>query len=374
MTENHDRYGNIEIDTSGYEKNPISEFLENKKDETSEENYRFCKVVLGENRNKTGFQQFLNIHQISVFEATTDDLEDYAAYIRSQGVNKTTGKRLELVSALYARLRELGVHDSNPAAYVLDEGDFDRDPPERDYHTVAEIGDFIRWITDPQIKTIALLVSKTGIRAGEVTNIDLRCLNLDDSRYREDYLTHHGIELKDEVKTHPDTLYIVGDISAGEVVDGEERMDGNKRKRSTLIPIDRELKRSMLNWLSIRPRIDTTPQPLFTTEKTVNGEFKRISRDSIYGSLVRRYAVNFGLAEPGENSEDVDIHYFRHFFTTQMSKNRGDHDGGLDPMLVKYIRGDVIDDDILDIYSHDSWGVNVREEYLNNIYNFGVYE
>jgi hypothetical protein len=57
-----------------------------------------------------------------------------------------------------------------------------------------------------------------------------------------------------------------------------------------------------------------------------------------------------------------------------MAKNRGDHDGGLDPMLIKYIRGDVLDDAILDIYTHDSWGVNVREEYLNNIYNFGIYE
>jgi integrase len=169
-------------------------------------------------------------------------------------------------------------------------------------------------------------------------------------------------------------MFIHSEIWAEEEMNGEERVDGNKRKRETLIPVDRELKKSLIDWLSIRPDTKSPAHPVFTTKTTRNKEYKRLRGANLHRYAIGEYAQKAGLASPGQDSSDVDLHYFRHFFVTQMAKNRGDHDGGLDPMLIKYIRGDVLDDAILDIYTHDSWGVNVREEYLNNIYNFGIYE
>jgi len=55
-----------------------------------------------------------------------------------------------------------------------------------------------------------------------------------------------------------------------------------------------------------------------------------------------------------------------------MKPGRGHHDDSIAPSLVKYIRGDV-EDDIMEVYTHD-WGDQVREQYLDAIYKFGIYD
>lgn len=369
-----DRYGNIEIDTSGYENDPVDEFLKNKKENTSPGTYTTWVNTLKQNSSSPAFQEFLHARQKKVVDATVTDLEDFLDKLRTNVSDSTIEERLSQLASFYEELRELGVHDSNPAAYVLDQEDFDTEPPDRDYHTVATIGKFIAAIPDPQFRTATLMLAKTGMRGGELCNIDMCCLHLDDERYKEDYLNHHDIELVNAISHRPDTIYIDSDVTNGDIVRGDKRKNGSKRQRDTIIPIDKELKRSLLDWLSIRPRTPNPAHPLFTTTVTVNGAHNRLTRSSLYNSVIKKYAREAGLAEAGDNREDVDLHYFRHFFTTQMAKHRGDHEGAIESSLIKFMRGDVLDDNILDIYTHDKWGVNVRGEYLKNIYHFGIYD
>jgi hypothetical protein len=61
-----------------------------------------------------------------------------------------------------------------------------------------------------------------------------------------------------------------------------------------------------------------------------------------------------------------------------MTKYRGDHNGALDGVLIKYTRGDKMDEesqDVLDeIYRYDSWTVNIHEEYLDNVHTFSLFD
>lgn len=89
-----------------------------------------------------------------------------------------------------------------------------------------------------------------------------------------------------------------------------------------------------------------------------------------------KYGTKYGIRD-GDNREDIDLHYSRHLFSTQMSQLRGDHDGSLNDVIIKYMRGNKMGDeqqDILDhVYHHDSWDVNIRDRYLENIYKFGLF-
>ncbi|PSP37977.1 hypothetical protein BRC71_08370 [Halobacteriales archaeon QH_7_65_31] len=105
----------------------------------------------------------------------------------------------------------------------------------------------------------------------------------------------------------------------------------------------------------------------------MDGVYNRISGSSVYNYLINKMATEYGITEPGGSQSDVDLHYFRHFFRTQMKIHYGDHDGSLHDELMKYIRGDKLDDKVLEIYTHD-WAVNVREAYLDNIYKFGLFD
>jgi hypothetical protein len=57
----------------------------------------------------------------------------------------------------------------------------------------------------------------------------------------------------------------------------------------------------------------------------------------------------------------------------------GHHEDSLDPTLVKYVRGDkgtaTAKDgtDIMDLYKQD-WGDQVRKQYLDAVYQFGIYD
>lgn len=368
-------FGNIDVGESFSETDDlINAFMKRKRNAgTSQENYNAIRVMLKENGSETAYKQFLEAHDIDPLDATVDDLYAYKNHLEEKeltdgGIDTYLGR----VSVFYRYLRRIGIADSNPAGFVREEVDLDTDSPERVHITVDEMKSFIEFIDDPEYRAIALLLLKTGVRRGESLNIDLRCLHLDDPRYQRDYLDYHDISLHQEIANRPDSLYIYAEINEGDVVAGEERADGNKRERSTIIPIDEELKKALLEWLSIRPRT-TAPHPLFTATTVTDGELPRLTGTRLYKKLIRQYASEFGITNEGYDPTDVDVHYFRHFFSTQMRKGRGDHDGGLDQDLVKYIRGDVMDDDILDVYTHDSWGVNVREEYLNNIYTFDLY-
>jgi integrase len=214
---------------------------------------------------------------------------------------------------------------------------------------------FVADVCHPLERAIVVTFLKTGMRVGELCNLDFRDLHLESG-------PDVDADVRVQIESRPDSLFVSSEPSRNVVVNGEERTASNKRKRDTTIPVDDELRRTLLRWLAIRPDARSAAEPLFTS--TRSGWGKRLTPNMVH-HMVETHARERGwYRDGGGAAENVTPHYFRHFFTTHLRDRTGDRG------IVKYLRGDVAQD-VIDTYTHE-WGDRVRSEYLANVYELGV--
>jgi site-specific recombinase XerD len=260
------------------------------------------------------------------------------------------------VHRFYAYMTRAGVLEANPMALVTEEMDetIDTDPARRDVSPPA-MREFVAGITHPLDRAVVMTLLKTGVRVGELCNLDLRDLNLVHDGVREAYP-----EPRASLDGRPDALFVASGVDRGERVNGERRAAANKRKRHTVVPVDAELERVLLRWLAIRPDSPSPAEPLFVDTGGGSDWGRRLSAGQVR-TVVTRHARERGWYETGGGWENVTPHYFRHFFTTHLRDRTGDRG------VVKYLRGDVATD-VIDTYTHN-WGDRVREVYEANVYS-----
>lgn len=271
---------------------------------------------------------------------------------RGSVADSTIASYASYLHRFYSYMVEVGTFDSNPMTLVMEEMDerIDTDPSRRDV-SVQEMQEFVDSISHPGERAIIVTLLKTGIRAGELCNLDLRDVNLQNA-------SMPGGDVRPALHARPDSLYVSANPSAGEKTNGEVRSESNKRKRETVIPIDDELKHVLEGWLAIRPDTNSPANPLFARTDRNWGE--RHTGSGIH-YIVERNARRQGWYETnGGSGTNVTPHYFRHFFTTNLRDRTGDRG------IVKYLRGDVASD-VIDTYTHN-WGDRVRQVYEENIY------
>jgi integrase len=273
--------------------------------------------------------------------------------LRASAGESTVATYASYLNRFYDYMIQIGVVGENPMALVMAEMEegIDTDPTRREV-SVPEMRRFVREITHPLDRAVVVTLLKTGMRVGELCNLDLRDLALD--AVREYDATTRG-----QLDAHDRTLYIDAGILRGDVVNGEERTASNKRKRSTLVPVDDELADTLLRWLAIRPDARSEADPLFLSTRDAWGT--RVTPDMVR-SIVESHARDRGWYRTGGGAEEnVTPHYFRHFFTTHLRDRTGDRG------IVKYLRGDVAED-IIDTYTHN-WGDRVRGVYESSVYS-----
>ncbi|WP_255196137.1 tyrosine-type recombinase/integrase [Halorarius litoreus] len=275
--------------------------------------------------------------------------------LRGERSPSTIATYAAYLNRFYGYMVQVGAFDSNPMTLVVEEMDesIDTDPARREIMLPA-MREFVHGIRHPPDRAVVVTLLKTGVRVGELCNLDLRDLYLDDPEVAEAYGTAH----RGGLDGRPDSLFVSNEPSRGAVVNGEERTESNKRKRSTVIPVDEELKGVLKRWLAVRPDARTPAEPLFCS----TSEWGRRLTIGMVGQTVSSYASDAGWYRAGGGAEEnVTPHYFRHFFTTHLRDRTGDRG------VVKYLRGDVASD-IIDTYTHN-WGDRVREVYEANIYS-----
>jgi integrase len=228
----------------------------------------------------------------------------------------------------------------------------DTDPTRREI-TIPAMREFVQGITHPLGRAIVYTLLKTGIRAGELCNLDLQDVHLQKPGPRPEVPVRAGLDGR------PDSIYVSAEPTRGETTNGETRTASNKRKRDTTIPVDEELAQALRQWLAIRPDTFSTADPLFLSTRDSWGS--RLTSNMVH-HIVERHAREHGwYRDGGGPEENVTPHYFRHFFTTHLRDRTGDRG------IVKYLRGDVAQD-IIDTYTHE-WGTRVREIYSEHIYS-----
>lgn len=298
------------------------------------------------------FEDYLQSRDLGVDEANHRDCMAYIHQLRGAVAPSTVASYASYLHRFYDYMTRVGEFQENPMALVLEEIDesIATDPARRDI-SVAEMRRFVETLTHPRDRVLVLTLVKTGVRAGELCNLDRRDLSL---AVAPDGFEDHRAALDGR----PNSIYVPPEPTVDGEYNGERRQASNKRLRATTIPVDAELARALRIWLAIRPDPRSDALPLFCSTADSWGE--RLTTDMVH-HVVKRHASEFGWYERGGGPEEnVTPHYFRHFFTTHLRDRTGDRG------IVKYLRGDVAQD-VIDTYTHD-WGNRVRDVYEEHIY------
>jgi len=297
------------------------------------------------------FREYLASRDLTFAEANHRDCMAYVHQLRGDVAESTVATYASYLHRFYDYMMQVGRFDENPMALVVEEIDesINTDPARRDI-SVPEMRSFVDGISHPLDRAVIVTLLKTGIRAGELCNLDIRDLNLEDAVVEDRH--------RPRLDGRPRSLYVDDTPSAGSVYNGERRSASNKRKRDTTVPVDDELAGVLDRWLAIRPDPISEADPLFVSTTDSWGE--RLTPDMVH-HIVETHAREVDwYREGGGPEENVTPHYFRHFFTTHLRDRTGDRG------VVKYLRGDVATD-VIDTYTHD-WGGRVRSVYEDHIY------
>lgn len=197
--------------------------------------------------------------------------------------------------------------------------------------SLDEIRDVVQGIDDIADRAIIGLHLKFGCRSSELANIKLSEIHLD----------------------HPDVLEYYPEMGSHEMLDGRANAayiahdrEDNKRNRPTVLPLDEEARRLLIDWLLVRP--DTGDEWVFMTHK---GE--QLNRTDIRYIWTQYWWPEYEFDEDDQH-RSVTPHFARHHFGTYW---KSDLDG-VNREHVKYMRGDVTDTsigrahDALDHYVH----------------------
>jgi integrase len=275
--------------------------------------------------------------------------------LRGDVSDSTVATYAAYLHRFYAYMTQVGTFESNPMTLVMEELDerVETDPERRDV-SLDGMRSFLAGISHPLHRAVIVTFLKTGVRVGELCNLDVRDLRLDGSAAGTEY----DLGGRPQLSGRSDSLFVAAAPARGESYNGETRTASNKRKRDTVVPVDAELRRSLERWLAVRPDAVSPAEPLFCS--TVDSWGQRLTPTGVR-RFVTKYASEEGWYREGATAaENVTPHYFRHFFTTHLRDRTGDRG------IVKYLRGDVAGD-IIDTYTHN-WGDRVRRTYESNIY------
>jgi integrase/recombinase XerC len=288
---------------------------------------------------------------VSPGEASQRECMAWVHSLRDEVGPSTVATYASYLHRFYAYMVQVGAFDSNPMGLVREEMDesIDTDPTRREV-SLPGMRSFVGRLSHPLDRALVCTLLKTGVRVGELCNLDSRDLAIANPELESP---------RPELDGRPDSLFVDGSISRGSRYNGEERDASNKRERSTVIPVDDELRRVLLRWIAVRPDTLSPADPLFVS---TGDEWGRRLTPAMVRQRIKKHATEAGwYREGGDAEENVTPHYFRHFFTTHLRDRTGDRG------VVKYLRGDVADD-VIDTYTHN-WGDRVRETYEENIYS-----
>lgn len=299
------------------------------------------------------FESYVTDRGLELSEANHRDCMAWIHRLRGAVGESTVATYASYLHRFYSYMTEVGTFETNPMGLVLEEIDesINVDPDRRDI-SVPAMRSFVADVRHPLDRAVILTLLKTGMRAGELCNLDLRDLSLSPKRQ---FKTEHRPQLDGKARS----IYVDDAPTAGAEYNGVTRTASNKRKRATTIPVDDELESALVEWLAVRPDPRSEADPLLVS--TADGWGKRLTPDMVH-HIAETHARDQGwYREGGGAEENVTPHYFRHFFTTHLRDRTGDRG------VVKYLRGDVAQD-VIDTYTHD-WGDRVREVYDANIYS-----
>jgi integrase len=317
---------------------------------------------------KTAIQHcrdFLEKEDISIDdnEFSKTEATEFIDYLLSQdSLNKNSAIRYaSKVKTVFSFYNNAGYFEWNPLIMELEK--YSKEPQESARREVSleELRHHITEIDDPTLLVAVVILLKSGARRSEVINLDMRDIHIDHP------IQETISEPRKDIRQKPDTIYIPSSIGEDSSYNGEIRKGGNKRKNDTMIPIDPELKKLLIWYIALSPPAKSEANPLL--RNLANNTGTRPAPSTLWYKITD-WGKEIGIHQ-GEGGLNVDVHWFRHFFTTHMTRRISPSDLNNYERPRKYVKGLRGDsgEDVIDMYIHD-WGNNdwKRTAYLDNIY------
>ena len=274
------------------------------------------------------FNEFLAPRDIPLVAVDKKTLKEFLGYLRQERKvkQKTIENYFSALSSLYEFLEFEEYILKNPVlavrkrflrSYKKDGGS----DSERKLISVEEMKMLINSVMDARDKAIITLFAKTGIRKGELINIDV-----DDINWIE-----NSIALKPKAK-----------------------------RSNRVVFFDDETARILKRWLRLREQREPLVNALFINEVS-----NRLDRNGVY-TVVTKHAQQVGLHNPDSDKleDHFSPHCCRHWFTTHLRR------AGMKREFIQELRGDRRRDAI-DIYDHID-KEELREAYLAHVPQLGI--
>ena len=272
------------------------------------------------------FLNFLEERGKEPTEVTKNDLKAYLAKLKDRGLKQASIDRIfTCLSGFYSFLVDVDLISSNPIIpfrrRFLRKYKEDNGADSRKIINVEQASMLVNSILDSRDKAIAALLFKTGIRRGELCQLDVSDIDLDNM----------------VLKVKP-----------------------TAKRSNRVLFFDRETAEVLRIWLRVRGERKKGDVALFPSRLE-----SRISTRQI-DTIIERHAARVGLHNPKSKSlEDrFTPHCCRHWFTTHLIR------AGMTREFVKELRGDARREAI-DIYNHID-RKELQESYLAHIPQLGI--
>lgn len=261
------------------------------------------------------------------------DLKPYLAHLTQErkANDGTIGLKPSTVNGIFSAINSFykfltyeGYAQDNPVPPFRDrylDGSVSSTDSPRQLISVEEMSMLAHATLAVRDRAVILVLAKTGIRRGELVQIDVSDINWDDQ----------SIRLKPTAKRSNSEVFFDGECA-----------------------------RVLQRWLDSRDMEDRETEALFTNQFGT-----RLKRSGIYNAVTNR-AESVGLHDPDSDDpqDRFTPHCCRHWFTTHLRKS------GMKREFIKELRGDTRGDAI-DIYDHIDRD-ELRQAYLAHIPTLGL--
>ncbi|EMA23806.1 tyrosine-type recombinase/integrase [Haloarcula marismortui] len=283
-----------------------------------------------------------------------EHVKKFASYLRTERGNSTStikqkrdnlGRVYEWWQDHYAFPHPSNYNPFNIAKREMNLVD-DTDKLKYPHLTESDISQIICGCTNIRERLFLICLLKLGMRVGEFLNIRLEDISVAHSQIRDCY---PELGTAPPVSNYENCIYIPS----------KHKREGNKSSKPRILPLDDELRQALLQYLTIRPRVN---EPWLILSQRTNGKINRGDRiNNVWKKHFQQYNQMDGY-------RTITTHYGRHYFTRYWKIQED-----ITRELVQYMRGDKLGDaksgDSIDDYL-EAYYEDIESVYLNHVPKF----
>lgn len=286
------------------------------------------------------------------FACPSDDhVKGYIQYLIDERDNSsaTINKKVRNLNRAYEWWQEHHAFphptDYDPFRIAMRETDISDDTDEKKHPplSVKDLREVLGNCMNVRERLFLVLQLKLGLRVGELLNIRLEDIALSNSDLQQWY---PELGEADALNGYTDAIY----------VPSRYEREGNKSHRPRILPLDDEVRRTVVQYLPTRPTVDNSW--LILSERS-------FSKMDQCDHINRIWREHFGEFDRDEQHLDITSHYGRYYFTNYWKVKQD-----IPRELVQYMRGDKLGEnssDAIDEYLTAYYG-DIAEVYLNRVF------